>query len=502
MDDDVNAQNPKDVKTIGPGPRWLAKTMGLGRRWLAFAILNTLILGYYGYAFVGPPSPAKRSLLPGLTTHGHYQIELDCNACHSPLSDDGEHSSGNVIQDACQRCHADQLKRSNDTHPSSKFNDPTNAELLQTLDAQNCLTCHREHVPEQTVAMGLTLPTDYCWHCHQDVAQDRPSHVDMAFDSCATAGCHNYHDNRALYEKYLDDHFGEPDFIDAATLPRRGGLARSDAKPPTATSLVAGQADAPASIDQDDLSRVLPDWEQTAHALAGVNCSHCHLRVADDPVTWTDTVSMDACERCHAEQVKTFGRGKHGMRLAAGLSPMTPAMARLPMTRQSLSGGDAVDLHSGHFELTCNACHAGHRFDTQYAAVDACVGCHADSHSIAYENSSHAALWRNEREGNGPVGSGVTCATCHLPRLRDGDQVTVSHDQNEFLRPREPMAREVCAHCHGLEFSLSALADESLKATCYDRSPEHRVPGVEMAHEYFEQRRQERDRRKAARAKR
>ena len=48
-------------------------------------MLNVSIIGYFAYAFATPLSPIKASLLPGETTHGHYQIELDCNACH------GEH---------------------------------------------------------------------------------------------------------------------------------------------------------------------------------------------------------------------------------------------------------------------------------------------------------------------------------------------------------------------------------------------------------------------------
>ena len=68
-------------------------------------------------------------------------------------------------------------------------------------------------------------------------------------------------------------------------------------------------------------------------------------------------------------------------------------------------------------------------------------------------------------------GSGVTCATCHLPRMVDGKEVWVSHDQNANLRPNETMAREVCANCHGLEYSLSALADESLVESCYGEAP-------------------------------
>ena len=51
--------------------------------------------------------------------------------------------------------------------------------------------------------MGVTLPKDYCFICHHDVADDRPSHKGLAFTTCASAGCHRFHDNRALYQDFL-----------------------------------------------------------------------------------------------------------------------------------------------------------------------------------------------------------------------------------------------------------------------------------------------------------
>ena len=221
-------------------------------------------------------------------------------------------------------------------------------------------------------------------------------------------------------------------------------------------------ADGPVASKSSEL--IHRDWAQTAHAQAGVNCSGCHrvgMDQSDSPASkWSDWVTMDTCGKCHEKQVETFSTGKHGMRLAAGLSPMRPEMARLPMH------GDAA-----HRELTCNACHSGHRFDTQFAAADACLQCHADDHSMAYMSSSHAELWQQEVAGDAEPGTGVSCASCHLPRLSDGEVVWVSHDQNANLRPNETMAREVCGSCHGLEFSLSALADRQLVASCFQAKP-------------------------------
>lgn len=438
--------------------------------WLVWASLNLCIAGYFVFSLVAPASSIKTAWLPGTTTHGHYQIELDCNACHAPTNPKDPLTASDVMQDACIRCHGEQLRLAKDTHPAKKFRDPTNADLLAVLDAQDCLTCHREHVPERTLAMGLTMPADYCWHCHQEVADNRPSHKGMRYDSCATAGCHNYHDNRALYEKFLNDHFGEPDFREDAALPARDTLASLSENDWPQPAVGLANADHPGG--QSFSSELMSDWADTAHAAAGVNCSHCH--VDSEQSDWSDSVAMETCGRCHRDQMESFSSGKHGMRLAAGLSPMTPGQARLAM-------------HAGasHAELTCNACHSGHRFDTEYAAAEACLRCHADDHSLAYADTTHAQLWRDEVAGDAPRGSGVSCATCHLPRLEGESGTWVNHDQNASLRPNETMAREVCLHCHGLEYSLSALADPDAAAHCYGESPSERVESVQLAHDWF-----------------
>lgn len=420
-------------------------------------------------------------------THGHYQIELDCDACHaSHDADAGSGSVGAFMQDSCNRCHATQLRIAKDTHPAKKFNDPTNADRLLMLDAQNCITCHKEHVPEQTLEMGLTVPKDYCWHCHQDVGESRPSHQGMQFDSCATAGCHNYHDNRSLYEKYLDHNYGQPDVLQNAILPRRLANLAAKRSDPKAVALSLVDADAPHESISPEIA---DDWVETAHAAAGVNCKGCHSAAGPSSNRWVDQVAMETCEKCHQRETESFLSGRHGMRIASGLSPMSPEIARQPMR------SDAQ-----HQELTCNACHSGHRFDTQYASVQACQKCHSDSHTLAYEASPHAELWRQEMAGESPEGSGVSCASCHLPRLSDDDTVWVNHDQNANLRPNETMAREVCSHCHGLEFSLSSLADPNSMDSCFGKSPTTRVRSVEMAHAWFEEQDRKRDARKRGRA--
>ena len=82
----------------------------------------------------------------------------------------------------------------------------------------------------------------------------------------------------------------------------------------------------------------------------------------------------------------------------------------------------------------------------------------------------------NRLAGEGAANTGVSCATCHLPREphREGDEevVRVQHNQNDNRRPNEKMMRNVCLKCHGAQFSLDALADRADRPSEADRHTE------------------------------
>ncbi|MES2607105.1 MAG: cytochrome c3 family protein, partial [Pseudomonadota bacterium] len=168
--------------------------------WLAAALGLSVWLGTQ--LFVQSEKP---DFLIGETSHAHHQIEMQCTACHlEPFN------ATNVLQEACTGCHSEELRIAQDSHPRSKFTDPRNADTLAKLDARYCVTCHREHNEDITQALAVTLPEDFCFHCHTDIATDRPSHTGMEFNTCASAGCHNYHDNRSLYEDFLVENAAGP----------------------------------------------------------------------------------------------------------------------------------------------------------------------------------------------------------------------------------------------------------------------------------------------------
>lgn len=467
--------------------------------WLAWTLVSGSFLLLLGMGlFMTSAAPANPQLakvrawfLPGKTSHAHYQIELACEACHVRPFGGPE-----LRQEACVGCHAAELEDSGDKHPLAKFTDPRNVPLLGMIDATRCETCHEEHRPEITRAMGVTQPPDLCAHCHGSIATDRPSHAGMKFDTCSSAGCHRYHDNQATYEDFLLRHAGAPplrDHVDtratnfaevAAMLPDYPS-ARFPLQP---LSLAA--ADAPAA--QLTASAQAKDWAHSAHARQGVNCSACHAD-PQQPQQWMARPGDAQCAGCHQLQRTAFELGRHGMRLAVDLPAMRPGLARLPMRRE------AAD-----HPLGCTSCHSAHKVDRIGAARDACLGCHADEHSLAFDASPHGQTWARVQRLELPAGEGVSCATCHMPvvehRISEWDILYnhAQHNQSATLRPSEKMLRPVCMRCHGLGFATNALADPALVRRNFAGEPAVRIASIRMAVERDEAIRRQRQEQAAA----
>jgi predicted CXXCH cytochrome family protein len=407
---------------------------------VAFIGASIAAVAYYGAPYLETRGAAKLRHMPGPMSDGHYQLEARCDLCHTPF--------GGVKNEACRACHGAALAAADDSHPEAKFRDPRAAEQIERLDARACATCHEEHIAERTRRTGVTIAAGFCASCHTDIAAERPDHAGVTTTSCADAGCHNYHDNRALNEDFLVKHLGDPATVAGATiLFRTHTAARPDAS-----------LDAPAELED---TAVRSAWSGSAHAGAGVTCRRCHLGSSGE---WQRRPGTSACRTCHVPEGRGLDAGKHGMRRAADLAAMTPAAARRRMR------GDAPDR-----DLGCGTCHDVHDVDVRAAAVKACLRCHDDEHSQAYEQSPHYALWQRELAGLAPLGSGVSCATCHLPRAREdsGAKTTVAaeHDQNANLRPTSKMIRSVCLACHGAGYAIDALADRALVARNFAGSP-------------------------------
>lgn len=457
--------------------------------WIGWLVLTVVVAGVFAYKMLVDTN--KQDFLIGEASHGHYQIEMACTACHTEPFGGKE-----MLQNACLDCHKSELDEAHDSHPKKKFNDPRNADRLQVLDARYCITCHTEHQEEQTRSMGLTLPEDYCFHCHVDIGEERESHRDLAFDSCASAGCHNYHDNRALYEKFLVENAGGHWL---------GEIARI--APASAAAHFAPRTNKTNSAEfetrQQQHPEISGEWSASSHGAAGISCGGCHglaIAVGDTAAEhepeWLEKPGLEQCQSCHKNEVETYLAGKHGMRLQQGLPAMTSKQARLPFQEST-----------GNVQHGCTTCHGAHSFDTRAAAVDACLDCHADDHSLAFRNSPHGRLHEQAMAGEIARETAVTCATCHMPRQsleENGTEVvvkpatapataavknasltdevfTVNHNQNLNLRPNEKMIRPVCLQCHNLEFSIDALADPALIKNNFSGSPAIHVPSVDWA---------------------
>jgi len=444
----------------------------ISKSWLLSIVITIGIIIYFSTNLI---VEEQEVFAPGDMTHGHHQIEMSCATCHDASSNN---KPGPVLQHACMNCHGAELKESDDSHPKSKFTDPRNFARVKELDARLCMTCHTEHKLEITNSMGVTLPEDFCFKCHQEIADDRPSHKGMEFTSCGTSGCHNYHDNTALYEDFLVKHMDDKSHKEVSqvkTVSLANEISTLDQYPiekyPLKT-LINADIDAPLSVQYDNT--VSEDWSATSHAQAGVNCTACHkVKQKSGELKWVDKPNHESCKTCHTSEVEGFLAGKHGMRLKEGLSAMTPAMALLPMKKSS---------HSK--ELSCVSCHSSHKFDVKHAAVESCLNCHNDKHSQAYKDSPHFIAWHNEVNGTVKADTGVSCATCHMPRtekdINDTSIVLSEHNQNMNLRPNDKMLRTVCMSCHGLGFSINALADKKLIEKNFKGLPSVHVESIDL----------------------
>lgn len=439
-------------------------------------LVATVALGGY-FSFILLRGEDKTLFLIGEASHGHHQIELACAACH------GEgFTNQQVMQEACVSCHGDELQAAQDSHPKSKFTDPRNADRIEIIDARYCISCHAEHQAENTQPMGLTLPGDYCFSCHQEVAEDRPSHEGLGFDTCASAGCHNYHDNLALYEDFLVNNGHGADFLEVMAAP---ATAMEDT---LAKTLAMTKVAPPPDARPDYLveQKIVNDWAVSGHGISDINCSDCHSREIKNQLgstaLWKPHPDDDRCASCHQFEHLSFTQGKHGMRQAESvqaiteLAPMKVGDARIPMKTSAVER-----------QLSCVSCHGAHDFDRRQASIESCLGCHNDGHSLAYKGSGHYRSWLSAVENGVDNVQGVSCATCHLPRLEHkvngAVQVVVNHNQSHNLRPNEKMIRQICMDCHGLGFSINALADPDLVQNNFNAKPSKEINSIPMAME-------------------
>lgn len=222
-------------------------------------------------------------------------------------------------------------------------------------------------------------------------------------------------------------------------------------------------------ISQTQLQEIEQQWRSSVHALAEVNCSSCHQ---DQNKEFIPKPNQASCRSCHEYNVDTFLLGKHGIRTLEGLSPLTPAMAHLPMKDTALDK-----------QMNCNTCHNVHSVNTYQASVDSCLTCHNDKHSLNYQKSPHGQIFAGLGSLPRPNTESVTCATCHLPREIHGATTLVNHNNTYTLKPRDRMVKEVCMNCHGLEHSYNSIFDDDLVESNFARPPNLKLETFQLVRE-------------------
>lgn len=229
------------------------------------------------------------------------------------------------------------------------------------------------------------------------------------------------------------------------------------------------------SVNRDRLDEIDRQWRGSAHAFTEVNCSSCHQDAKTKELVTHPT--QESCRSCHEFAVETFLLGKHGIRTAEGLSPLTPAMAHLPMKDSAVGKS-----------MNCNTCHDVHSVETVRASTDSCLTCHNDTHSLNYVDSKHAQLFAAEGKLARPSAGSVTCATCHLPHQDLGGTVRVNHNNTYTLLPRDRMVKEVCMNCHSVEYSYNSIFDDELVEENFARPPTLKMETFDLIRALEEQR--------------
>jgi hypothetical protein len=261
-----------------------------------------------------------------------------------------------------------------------------------------------------------------------------------------------------------------------------------------------------AECHRRETSAIVVEFEQSRHAVKGINCLDCHHPTAGQPTldhngfVIAKTLTAANCAQCHATEYDQFARSRHAApawasvngtkdfspeQLATGERYHPTWVNRQAMPIGAIEGATAIvggcnACHAvgrpnadGSFG-TCTNCHARHLASVELAREPSTCGqCHmGPDHSQIeiYGESKHGALFEAQKRHMNlradpkhlttrdmPV---PTCATCHMSGL---EGMKVSHDTTERLswflfapvstkRPNyergQAEMKEVCLKCH------------------------------------------------------
>lgn len=201
------------------------------------------------------------------------------------------------------------------------------------------------------------------------------------------------------------------------------------------------------------------EWQDSAHAEAGVNCLDCHLadQVDTDAIEHEGSiiatiVSPKDCGRCHTKEFQETENSVHSKALSLIKNRM-PTLAGNLNGKEMLNAGCA-HCHGSQVEVrgdgtlnpetwpntgigrinpdgsrgSCSACHARHKFSKAQARdPSACIWCHTGPESPddeVYKSSKHGVLFAANRDKMNldndrwvlgkDYSAAPTCVTCHM----------------------------------------------------------------------------------------
>lgn len=101
-----------------------------------------------------------------------------------------------VSNKQCIDCH----EKSNDRHPTQRFNEPRFSEVRNKIHPEECSSCHAEHNGKRVTQQN----TGFCQGCHEEFTIKKdPISVphktlvnEKRWDTCL--GCHDYHGNHKM----------------------------------------------------------------------------------------------------------------------------------------------------------------------------------------------------------------------------------------------------------------------------------------------------------------
>ena len=281
-----------------------------------------------------------------------------------------------------------------------------------------CASCHNLDGTLTSLAVGKTFdnPTDNCATCHTgnwDATHVTvPDHVALVTTTGTTCGTANCHDDTLVG---VDAHNDCATCHDATTGALLGNAIGKDFD--IGGNCTTCHGSAWQSIHSTNVTPHTSLVTVTGTGTGGTACSSCH-----------DDTLASAAANTHAADCSNCHNGTGGLINSA-------------VGKSFTTGGTCLTCHTGGFDAHSHVHDLSYNptTDTSQAAQQGCVACHNDSlgnlatfADIVTEHTNCSRCHNYTDDGNGTppqltventiaTGTGVTCATCHTPKVPNVD---------------------------------------------------------------------------------